>query len=72
MRIEIVRSVMISGEPVQAGSFAEVTLAEANLLVGLGKACFALEEEPAVEPEPQPEPPKRGRKPAQPTPAEED
>lgn len=72
MRIEILRSVMISGEPVEAGSFAEVTLAQAHLLIGLGKARFAPEEEPAPKPEPEPEAPKRSRKPAPPTPPEED
>jgi hypothetical protein len=45
MRIEILRQVMISGEPVQAGSFVEVTEADGNLLVGSGKAVVA----PAVE-----------------------
>jgi hypothetical protein len=45
MRVEILRQVMISGEPVQAGSFVEVTEADGNLLVGSGKAVVA----PAVE-----------------------
>lgn len=71
MKIEILRSVMISGERAEAGSFAEVSLADAQLLIGLGKACFAPEEEPAPQPEAEPEAPKRSRKPAQPTPAEE-
>jgi hypothetical protein len=59
MRIEILRSVMVSGEPVQAGSLIEVSLSDANLLIGMGKACFA-----PAEPVPQPEPdaPKRTRK----------
>jgi hypothetical protein len=45
MRIEILRQVMISGEPVSAGSFVEVSEADGNLLVGSGKAVVA----PAVE-----------------------
>jgi len=60
MRIEILRSVMISGEPVIAGSFLEVIPSIANLLIGMNKA------QPAPEPEPAPEPicevPKRTRK----------
>jgi hypothetical protein len=65
MRIEILRSVMISGESVKAGSFVEVDTAAANLLIGMNKARLAPEPEP--QPEPEPEAPKRGRKPA-PTP----
>jgi len=45
MKIEILRQVMISGEPVQAGSFVEVNEADGNLLVGSGKAVVV----PAVE-----------------------
>ena len=45
MRIEILRAVMISGEPVGAGSFVEVGEADGNLLVGSGKAVLA----PSVE-----------------------
>lgn len=71
MKIEILRSVMISGELAEAGSFVEVTLAEANLLIGLGKARFAPEEEPAPEVQPEPEAPKKSRKPAPPAPSEE-
>jgi len=67
MRIEILRSVMISGEPVTAGSFLEVTPSIANLLIGMNKAQLAPEPEPA--PAPEPEAPKRGRKPT-PTPEE--
>lgn len=52
------RSVMISGESVQAGSFIEVSLADANLLIGMNKARLA----PEPEPVPEPEAPKRGRK----------
>jgi hypothetical protein len=38
MKVEILRSVMISGEPVKAGSLVEVTAADASLLIGMGKA----------------------------------
>lgn len=41
MRVEILRQVMISGEPVPAGSFVEVNEADGNLLVGSGKAVIA-------------------------------
>jgi len=55
MRVEILRPVMISGEPASAGSFAEVSLADAQLLIGLGKARKAEEPEVAkAEPEPEP------------------
>lgn len=67
MRIEILRSVMVSGKPVSAGSILEATPADANLLVGMNKAQLAPEPEPA--PAPEPEAPKRGRKPT-PTPEE--
>ena len=72
MKIEILRSVMISGERAEAGSFVEVTVAQANLLAGMGKARFAPEEESGVQPEPEPEAPKRSRKPAQLVTSEED
>ena len=67
MRIQILRSVMVSGEPVSAGSILEATPADANLLIGMNKAQLAPEPEPA--PTPEPEAPKRGRKPT-PTPEE--
>lgn len=51
MRVEIKRSVMISGEPATAGSFVELEDAAAMLLIGMGKAVFA-----PAEPEPEPEP----------------
>jgi hypothetical protein len=66
MRVEILRAVMISGESVSAGSFIEVDLATANLLMGMGKAVKAVEPEPAPEPavvvEPVGEPAKPVRK----------
>lgn len=65
MKIEILRSVLISGEPVKAGSIIEVSVADANLLIGMNKAQAAPEPEPA----PEPEAPKQGRK-SPPTPKE--
>lgn len=64
MKIEILRSVVISGEPVQAGSILEVSDADASLLIGMNKAQLA-PAEPEPEPAPQPvcEVSKRGRKP---------
>jgi hypothetical protein len=49
MKVEILRAVMISGEPVSAGSFIEVDLATANLLMGMGKAVKAVDPEPVAE-----------------------
>lgn len=57
---------MVSGEPVSAGSFVEVSEADANLLVGSGKAVVAVAvEKPApveVTEEIKPEPAKPVRK----------
>ena len=50
MRVEITRNVMISGESVKAGSFVDVELVVANLLINSGKAKVAS----APEPEPKP------------------
>ena len=52
MRVEIIRNVMISGEPVKAGSFVEVDLVIANLLINSGKAKVVSESEPDPTPEP--------------------
>ena len=70
MKIEILRSVMIKGEPAQAGSFLEVDQTTASLLIGMGKACVATE--PAPAPAPEVEAPKRSRKPTAPAPTEEE
>jgi hypothetical protein len=43
MKVEILRSVMISGEPVSAGSFIDLEDANAHLLIGMGKAAIAAE-----------------------------
>ena len=67
MRIEILRSVMISGERAEAGSFVEVSVADANLLIGMGKARLAPEVVEAPKPAAEPEAPKKSRKPAPPT-----
>jgi hypothetical protein len=52
MRVEILRNVMISGEPAAAGSFVELEDAAAMLLIGMGKAAPAPAPEPIKEPEP--------------------
>ncbi len=65
MKVEILRSVMISGEPVSAGSLVEVSPADANLLLGMGKARLA------PEPAPETEAPKKGRKSTATAPTEE-
>jgi hypothetical protein len=53
MKIEILRSVMISGEPASAGSLLEVNDRDANFLVLLGKAKVATEKSaPAPEAKP--------------------
>jgi hypothetical protein len=60
MRVEILRSVMISGEPALAGSFVEVSLSDAQLLINLGKARKAeaavaeVKAEPKAAPAPEP------------------
>lgn len=61
MRIEILSAVMISGEPVEAGSLVEVSNSDANLLINSNKARLA---PPAPAADPAPEAPKRSRKPA--------
>lgn len=60
MRIEIKRNVMISGEPVKAGSFVEVDNQTAQLLIGMDKASVAPEQEPAPSCPPRP-PAKRAK-----------
>lgn len=60
-RIEILRSVMINGEPADVGAVVDVTNSEALYLIGQGLAATAA----ALEPEPEPEPevkPARTRK----------
>lgn len=63
MKVEILRSVMISGEPALAGSLVEVSNSDAQLLIGIGKAKLATQGKVEVKPEPEvTETPKRGRK----------
>lgn len=72
MKIEILRSVMISGEPAAAGSIHEVSYSDAQLLIGMGKAKPAPVEEVEVEPAPvEVEAPRRGRKAAHSQPTED-
>ena len=52
MKVEILRQVMISGEPALAGSILEVSNEDARILLGLGKAVEYKEDEEAVEEEP--------------------
>tara|TARA_Y100000401_G_scaffold10219_1_gene6940 strand:+ start:361 stop:561 length:201 start_codon:yes stop_codon:yes gene_type:complete len=54
MKVEILRPVMISGEPAKAGSILEVSHSDAVTLIGLGKAVEhkAEAEAPASEPAP--------------------
>jgi hypothetical protein len=61
MKIEILRPVMISGEPAAAGSILEVQDSDAVTLMGLGKAVMhqAEAEEPAAEEEAPACPPKK-------------
>jgi hypothetical protein len=56
MRVEILRNLMISGEPAAAGSFVELEDAAAMLLIGMGKAAPAPAPAPAPEPIKEPEP----------------
>lgn len=78
MKVEILSDVMISGEPVSAGSLVEVSPADATLLIGMNKAKLPSDDAPKSEANaseanveaPQlseAEAPKRGRKPVPPT-----
>ncbi len=51
MHVEILRNVMISGESYSPGSLVELSVADANLLIGAGKAqvaAMAAPEEPSL------------------------
>ena len=52
MKVKILRQVMISGEPVSAGSILELEHRDASTLIGLGKAVETKEEKkaPAAKP----------------------
>jgi len=69
MKVEILRSVMVSGESVSAGSLVEVSLADANLLIGMGKAVAYVE--PVVEAAPEVVKPVRKARPTSTTPLED-
>lgn len=61
MKVEILRAVMISGEPVSAGSFVEVSQADGNLLIGSHKA-IAVDAKPVpVEVTEEPKPKRRAK-----------
>lgn len=60
MLLQILRQVMISGEPAFPGSFLDLPPATANMLISSGKAIVAVVE-PASEPEVEPEPVKPAR-----------
>ena len=61
--IEILRSVMISGEPAAAGSIVETSEQEAQYLIGMGLAAAAAAPKPEPETKPEPEAkPSRTRK----------
>lgn len=66
MKVEILRGVMIKGEPAPAGSTINLDDAEAYMLIGMNKAKKAevVEVAPQAVVEPIADAPKRGRKPA--------
>lgn len=51
---------MICGKPVKAGEVVEVSIADGNMLIGMGKAKLATPAE--AEPEPVVEAPRKSRK----------
>jgi hypothetical protein len=59
MKVEILRSVMISGEPADAGSILEVEDSDAAILIGLGKAVEHKQEDAPAEEEAPACPPKK-------------
>ena len=56
MLIKVTKTTMVGGQLVRAGSTVEASNADAQLLIGIGKAITATI---AVDPEPDPQPPKR-------------
>jgi hypothetical protein len=56
MLIQVTKTTMVGGQLVRAGSTIEASNADAQLLIGIGKAITATI---AVDPEPDPQPPKR-------------
>jgi hypothetical protein len=59
MKVEILRSVMISGKPADAGSILEVEDSDAAILIGLGKAVEHKQEDAPVEEDAPACPPKK-------------
>lgn len=49
MHVELLRNVMINGESRSAGSLVELSVADANLLIGTGKAQVVAEPAPEEE-----------------------
>lgn len=74
MKVEILRGVMIKGEPASADSIVDLPDAEAYMLISMNKAKKAEEVEvaPQADVEPVAEAPKRSRKPQISTESEED
>lgn len=74
MKVEMLRGVMIKGEPAAAGSIIDLPDAEANMLISMNKAkkSEVVEVAPQAVVEPAAEAPKRGRKPQITTESEED
>lgn len=66
MEVEILRGVMIKGEPAPAGSVLDLEDAEAVMLIGMNKAkkSEVVGVAPQAVVEPNADAPKRGRKPA--------
>jgi hypothetical protein len=55
MHVEILRNVMINGELAAAGSLLELNVADANLLIGTGKAKVVDAPAPPASEEPNPQ-----------------
>ena len=65
MLIQVLRQVMVAGEPASVGSTLDLLPATAHLLINSGKAILAPEEPaPEAEPEPAPKPVRTRTKPA--------
>jgi hypothetical protein len=55
MEIEILRTTMVGGQLARVGAKVDASLADARLLIGIGKAIVATVAT-VIEPEPEPEP----------------
>lgn len=60
MQVETLRPVMMAGKPVKAGEVIEVTIADGNMLIGMGKARLVTQVKAA--PDPVVEAPKKSRR----------